>query len=85
MVNVPEQPWIQAPEPPQKPTFSQSGSSITFTNIDKETRVIAIYANNYLIGKNNKAKFNTYSPQLAMLTFQKAGIYRRHINLPPSA
>lgn len=50
VANVPELTWISAPDMPVKPTFTQSGNDISFTNLDKDVRLVAIYANNYLIG-----------------------------------
>ena len=72
VVNVPEQPWIPAPEPPQKPTFSQSGNSLTFTNIDKDTRVIAIYANNYLIGRDIPKKLDVLVGSKTSMLFRQS-------------
>ena len=72
VVNVPEQPWIPAPEPPQKPTFSQSGNSLTFTNIDKDTRVIAIYANNYLIGRDRPKKLDVLVGSKTSMLFHQS-------------
>ena len=52
-VNVPELTWIAAPDQPIKPTFTQNGNNILFTDLGTDVRLVAIYANNYLIGSNS--------------------------------
>ena len=51
VANVPELTWIEAPSKPDKPQFVKQNNEILFTNIDKDVRTVAIYANNYFIGK----------------------------------
>ena len=57
VANVPELTWIDAPSQPDKPQFVKQGNEVLFTNIDKDVRTVAIYANSYLIGEKINTKF----------------------------